>query len=578
MDCTRNSDRRREEGRGLRPAVPGACALALLTVTVVSAPASAVEQEGEDFTRRDRTALLYQTKFLFNRDNIPIVTVGLVEGETRVAFDGEGPFDFLPEGVGGPAVRVGKGRTACTARLEDGVPARIRHWVALGRQPARNLDAIRRDRASWEERGLSVRSFQRGSIFGFFGRVLDNRTSTLVEDVPFDTAEAARVRRDALAARTGLATLEVFEEVVERPRGTVKIACAGVDVAMSFPGMVMVEPAEGRPFTLRSVEFGKGFSWHGREDRSYRGRLVLTPDRNGRLAAVNAVDAETLLKGLVPSEIYVDSPPEALRSQATVARGELFAKLGNRHTADPFMVCADVHCQVYKGLTREDPRTSRAVDETRGKMLFADGALVDSVYGANCGGHTESGAAVWQGSGHEYLKGVPDAPDGTKVYDGERTEAAVRAFVESPPPGLYCGATKYGKESFRWRKVVTAAAVRAGIREQTGSDPGEVRSLRPLERGVSGRITRLEVKGDLATVVLSPELLIRKSLGGLRSSLFVSSETSEGGSRAFAFTGAGFGHGVGMCQVGAIGMASTGAPFARILEHYYPGSELVQIY
>jgi len=549
-----------------------------LALALVGSPVMAQEQEGEDFTRRDRTALLYQTKFLFTQDNVPIVTIGLVEGETQVAFEADGPFEFQPEGIGGPSTRIGKGRTTCTARLDDGVPARIRYWVGLSRVASRDLDALRRERASWEGRVSGVRAFQRGSIFGFYGRVLDNRTTTLVEDAPFDAPDAARARRDELAAKTGAGTLEVFEEVVERPRGTVRVSCTGVEALLAVPGMVMITPSDGWPFKLRSVEFGKGFPWHGREDRTYRGRLVLTPDRNGKLAAVNAVDAETLLKGLVPSEIYVDAPPAALRAQATCARGELFAKLGNRHTADPYMVCADVHCQVYKGLTREDPRTSKAVDDTRGRMLFAGGGLVDSVYGANCGGHSESGA-VWQGSGHDYLKGVPDAPEGIGVFaDGERSDEKVRAFIVSPPKGLYCGATKYGKDSFRWRKVVGADEIRSGIKEQTGTDPGEVRSMRSVERGVSGRILRLEVKGDKATVLLSPELRIRKALGGLRSSLFVVDEAAEGGGRGFAFTGAGFGHGVGMCQVGAIGMAQAGIAFEEILRHYYPGSDLLQIY
>lgn len=556
---------------------PAHCVL-LLALALAPAPASGQEAEGEDFTRRDRTALLYQTKFLFTKDNVPIVNVGLVEGQEQVAFESDGPLQFLSEGIGGPMVRVGRGRTACTAKLADGTAARIRHWVALSRVPARDLDAIRKERGAWEARGLAVRSFQRGSIFGFFGRVLDNRTTTLVEDAPFDTADQARERWEALAGKTGVATLEVFEEVVERPSGTVHVTCAGVEADLSFPGMVMVAPADGKPFTVRAVEFGKGFPWHGREDRTYRGRLVLTPDRTGHLAAVNAVDAETLLKGLVPSEIYVDAPPAALQSQATVARGELFAKLGNRHTADPFMVCADVHCQVYKGLTREDPRTSRAVDETRGRMLFADGGLVDSVYGANCGGHTESGGAVWQGSGHEYLKGVPDVPEGQATYAGERTDDAVRRFVTAPPAGAFCGSTKYGKDSFRWRKFVSAAEARAGVKEQTGTDPGDVKGLRALERGVSGRVTRLEVAGTAGTIVLSPELRIRKALGGLRSSLFVVDDAVEGGQRGFAFTGGGFGHGVGMCQVGAIGRAQSGQGYEQILKAYYPGSELLQIY
>jgi hypothetical protein len=302
---------------------------------------SRAQEEGEDFSRKDRTALLYQTKFLFTQDQVPIVTVGLVQGEREVLFDAEGPLEFWPEGYGGPSIRLGTGKTSCRARIEQGQPARIRFWVALNRLPAGDLGGIRRERGAWEGQGLRVRTFQRGSIFGFYGRVLDNRTVTLVEDEPLATMAEAQQRRDALAGRTGIATLEVFEEVVERPNGVIEVQCAGQNARMSFPGMVMVGATDGRPVTLRGVEYGKGFAWHGREDRSYRGRLVLTPDRDGRLAVVNAVDAESLLKGLVPSEIYVDAPAAALEAQAIVARGELFAKLGNRHTADPFMVCAD---------------------------------------------------------------------------------------------------------------------------------------------------------------------------------------------------------------------------------------------
>ncbi len=549
-----------------------------ILLLLAGVPARA-QDEGEDFSRKDRTALLYQTKFLFTGDQVPIVTVGLVEGEREVSFDAEGPLEFWPEGYGGPSIRLGAGRTTCKARIDQGQAARIRFWVALNRLPARDLGGIRRERGAWEGQGLKVRTFQRGSIFGFYGRVLDNRTVTLVEDEPSETMAEAVRRRDALAARTGIATLEVFEEVVDRPNGVIEVQCAGQNARMSFPGMVMVGSADGRPVTLRSVEYGKGFAWHGREDRSYRGRLVLTADREGRLAVVNAVDAETLLKGLVPSEIYVDAPAAALEAQAIVARGELFAKLGNRHTADPFMVCADVHCQVYKGVGREDPRTSRAVDATRGRMLFHGDGLADSVYGASCGGHSESGEAVWQGSGHDYLVGVPDHPGGTRFFAGERpTGDEVARFLADPPPGTYCGATRYGKESFRWTRFVSEQDVRQGVARETGKDPGEIRGLRILERGVSGRVTRLEVEGAAGAQTLSPELRIRKALGGLRSSLFVFEPAREGGQAGFRFTGGGFGHGVGMCQVGAIGRAQAGQGAGEILKAYYPGTDLIQIY
>lgn len=551
--------------------------LNLLVALAFVIPVSALAiEEGEDMTRQDRTALLYATKFLFTKDHIPIVTVLVMEGENSIQFSSSAPMTFLPEGEGGPQITIGKGPVDCTATLEAGKPAKIRHWVALEQIAARNFDEVRKAQDLWANRGLKVRSFERGSVFGFFGRVLDNRTLTLVEDSPFDDPKAAQLHRTELAAKLGVPTLEDFEEVVERPNGLVRIKCQGQAADMLFPGMVAIA-TQADSITVHKVEFGKGFAWHGRENRQYRGQLIFTPDREGKLAAVNAVDAETMLKGLVPSEIYNDAPMEALKVQATCARSELFAKLGNRHSADPYMVCADVHCQVYKGKGRENPRTSKAVDDTRGQMVFTDNGLADAVYSSNCGGHTESGGLVWQGADHQYLAGVPDVPGGFVVYPEGVNEQSVAHFINNPPQA-FCGSTKYGKGTYRWTKTVSTDKMRSGILEQAGVDVGEIKELKILERGVSGRITRLEVVGSKRSVVLQPELRIRKAFDGLRSSLFVHKLTSENGRPAYEFTGAGFGHGVGMCQVGAIGRAQHGQDFETILKHYYPGTVVTRIY
>jgi len=533
---------------------------------------------GEDFTRRDRTALLYSTKFQFSDNHIPTVRVMILEGEGSAEFESSSPMTFRPEGEGGAAMLVGKGRTRCKALIEGGKQAKIRYWVSLDRLPAGNLKKLRAARAAWEDKGHKVRVFERGSVFGFFGRVLDNRIMILVDDTPFDDAALARDRRDDLVSGTGNATIDVFEEAVVRPTGTIRIQCKGVDTAMDFPGMVEVATEGKALIKVRDVEFGKGFHWHGREDRTYRGRLILTADRTGKLAVVNAVDAETLLKGLVPSEIFNDAPMEALKAQAVGARGELFAKLGIRHTADPYMVCSDVHCQAYRGSSREHPRTSRAVDATRGQMMFHDGRLVDSVYSASCGGHTESGHNVWQGSGHPYLTGVSDAPKGVGVFEKGVDEATVREFVEKPQRGLYCGATRYGKKTFRWTKDVTFEEARKGTLKITGKDVGPVTGMNVLERGVSGRIVRLEVTGERGKAIVSPELPIRKALTALRSALFVFDVVAGPSGRVFRFSGAGFGHGVGMCQYGAIGRAVKGHKFRDILGHYYTDTEVVRIY
>jgi len=557
-----------------------ACGLVLCAGAIASG-----QEVGEDFTRRDRTAILYSTKFQFTAEHIPIVTVLVMDDQDRVEFAADGPLVFQPEGEGGTAIRAGSGRTECRATLSDGRPAVVRWWVALARVPAADLERVRRTRAEWEAKGLSVRTFELGSIFGFYGRVLDNRVIVLVEDHPFDRAEEATARRDALARSLNVPTLEVFEEMVRAPKGVIRVQCRGVAADLSFPDVVFITTSGPDRILVKAVEFGRGFSWHAREDRSYRGQLVLAPDRRGRLAVINAVDAESLLQGLVPSEIYVDAPAEALKAQAVCARSELFAKLGTRHTADPYMTCSDVHCQVYRGASREDPRTNRAVAETRGRMLFGadaqsgQSALADAVYGASCGGHTEDGGLVWQGSSHPYLTGVVDGPDGVRAFpDDRRSEDVVRAFIEHPPQGLFCGSTRYGRDSFRWEKVVSADEVRRGVQEFTGVDVGEVSDLVPVQRGVSGRVVRLQVVGRAGRVELSPELTIRKALGGLKSSLFVADAQNRNGRLVFRIQGAGFGHGVGLCQVGAIGMAERGKTYEEILKHYYPGTELVRIY
>jgi len=557
-------------------------AILLFILFVLSAQALAKEQPpgivGEDFTRRDRNAILYSTKLRFTSDHVPVVAVMVLEGEETVAFESSGPLYFQPEGEGGPTISVGREGARCTASIVDGKPGRIRYWVSLDRLPAGDLKGLREARGTWEGHGVGVRGFEQGSVFGFFGRVLDNRIMVLVEDTPFDDPENARDRRDALGRKTGNATVDVFEEVISRPSGTVRVTCDGVEAVMKFPQMVDVKTSGKALIKVEDVEFGRGFHWHDREDRTYRGKLVLTPDRKGRLAVVNTVDAETLLKGLVPSEIFNNAPLEALKAQAVCARGELFAKLGTRHSADPYMVCSDVHCQVYRGTSREHPRTSKAVDMTRGLMMFHDGNLADSVYSASCGGHTESGRNVWQGSGHPYLSGARDAPAGIDVFEDGPDELSTRIFIERPPSGLYCGSTRFGRESFRWEKTVSFDDVRKGTKEFTGKDVGPVEGLEVLERGVSRRVLRLRVIGRDSSAVLSPELTIRKAFGSLRSSLFVFDVEARPSGRAFRFIGAGFGHGVGMCQYGAIGRAAAGHRFEDIIGHYYSDTEIVRIY
>jgi SpoIID/LytB domain protein len=530
------------------------------------------QEVGEDFTRRDRTALLYSTKFLFTPEQIPIINVLVSEGQKEVRFRADQELRFEPEGEGGSVIEVLKTK-GCVASIRESRPAKLLFYVSLARIPAKAMDAIRNERAKWEQKGVRTKVFERGSVFGFFGRLLDNRVVIIVEEKGFEDRKEAERRRDEVAKENADATIEIFEEVVERPFGVIDVRCDGVNAKMTFVGMVVVR-AKGL-LEVEGVEYGKGFAWHGKETRRYRGSLIFAPDRDGQLAVINAVDAEEFLKGLVPSEIYVDAPMEALKAQAVCARGELFAKLGQRHTADPYMVCADVHCQVYRGAGRENKRTSEAVDRTRGEMLFYKGQLVDSVYSANCGGHTEDGANVWQGQSHAYLKGMPDSPNRTEGSLELNDDAQIKTFLEKPPLDIYCNSEKWGKGSFRWEVRLSDEQIRKGVLEQTGDDPGKVKDIVVLKRGKSGRVLQIKVIGERGEVTVFGELVIRKALGKLKSSLFV---VEKEGNSDFRFIGGGFGHGVGLCQVGAIGMAEKGKDYKEILKHYFGDVEIIRIY
>ena len=292
---------------------------------------------------------------------------------------------------------------------------------------------------------------------------------------------------------------------------------------------------------------------------------------DGKLALVEALPLEELLRGLVPSEIYASSPPAALEAQAVTARGEVLAKIGARHLTDPYLLCAEQHCQVYAGLGGERPSTDAAVRATRGEALFSKDGLVDSVYSAICGGHTENNEVVWGGPPDPSLRGVSDLLEGDADPGPGSTEASLRRWLSADPPA-YCHLPgQAGSPKYRWSRRFESAEIDA-LAAPLGV--GRVRRLVPLDRGVSGRAAALRVEGERGVAEVRGELVIRKLFRNLPSSAFVVDPEPAG----FVFRGAGWGHGVGMCQTGAIGRALRGESYRDILRHYFNGADPSKIY
>lgn len=366
-------------------------------------------------------------------------------------------------------------------------------------------------------------------------------------------------------------------------------------------------------FDLRGVTIGVHFHWERREDQRFRGELHLLTAEDGILV-VNRIDVESYLESVISSEMSATSSPELLRAHAVISRSWLLAQIEKRqapvdakaescqcddeglvrwydredHTR--FDVCADDHCQRYQGITRANtPAVEAAVRATCGEVLTCEGQLCDTRFSKSCGGVTECFEYCWEPVHHRYLVALRDSrtpgepmPDLTNEAEAERwIRTAPEAFCHTTDEGILSQVLNgYDRETpdfYRWTVEYTQSEFSDLIRRKSGIDFGAILALQAVERGRSGRIVRLRIVGSLRTYIIGKELEIRRTLSEthLYSSAFVvdALDVYHGIPRRFRLTGAGWGHGVGLCQIGAAVMGAEGHPYRHILAHYYPGSQ-----
>jgi peptidoglycan hydrolase-like amidase len=348
--------------------------------------------------------------------------------------------------------------------------------------------------------------------------------------------------------------------------------------------VVLESTAEGGVLGIRQVPYGVGWWWESAEDRKYEGRIEIRPGLNGKLEIVAELPLEEYLRGVVPSEIGGDSPLQALCAQAVAARSAAVLALTSPIYAGPhFDICSDVACQAFSGVTKSTTSTDEAIRATRGHVLMFEGKPVSAYYASNCGGHSEDIRNVWpdRASDRAYWD--------TGVFDGAgrceldlTTDTDVRKWLDADPD-VYCNPAKnkvpeWSKKNFRWTRQVSAEELTARVALK--KDIGRVREVWSIRRGVSGRLIEAEFVGEKGSLRVSPELAIRQVLDPpLKSAVFVVDAVGvQDDPKQFVIRGAGWGHGVGMCQTGAIGMANRGNDFREILGHYYPNAKIEKLY
>lgn len=379
-------------------------------------------------------------------------------------------------------------------------------------------------------------------------------------------------------------------------------------------------------FTVHDVIIGVNFHWERKETQTFQGSLTLLRE-NDTLTVINELPLESYLVSVISSEMSAACPTELLRAHAVVSRSWLLAQLINAeqvaaspatepepvNTSDQtpdeiirwydrenhanFDVCADDHCQRYQGISKAfSPEAFAAIQDTRGKVLVFDDEVCDARYSKSCGGITEVYRAAWEEKDVAYLTARYD-------WQGERAdfvlpltdEANAEAWITASPKA-YCntdskallarilpGFDQETMDFYRWRVRYSQAELCELLQSRTGIDFGAILALEAVERGESGRIIRLKITGAKRVVTIGKELEIRRALSKshLYSSAFIMRTDAGEGTEcpsAFELIGAGWGHGVGLCQIGAAVMADSGFTHEQILSHYFKGAELQTLY
>ncbi|MBF1491646.1 MAG: SpoIID/LytB domain-containing protein [Prevotella pallens] len=389
----------------------------------------------------------------------------------------------------------------------------------------------------------------------------------------------------------------------------------------NFYDELLFEPTDAQSsFTLEDVTIGVNFHWERKEAQTFLGKLRFIVENNN-ICAINELPVETYLISVISSEMRATSSLELLKAHAVISRSWLLAQMEQRKAENSnvvnqpslfktdneivrwydredhkhFDVCADDHCQRYQGITKAaNKHVVEAIKQTAGEILTSRGEICDARYSKCCGGAVEEFQYCWENIRKPYLQALPDTMPDTTSLPNLTNEAVARQWILSSP-NAFCNTTDqkvlsqvlndFDQETtdfYRWTQIYSQAEVKQLLEEKLEVQFGNIIDLIPMERGKSGRIYRLKIIGTQRTLIIGKELEIRRALSKshLYSSAFVVEKVDikDGVPQQFIIKGAGWGHGVGLCQIGAAMMGVQGYRYDEILLHYYKSAEITKAY
>ncbi len=507
----------------------------------------------------------------------PLIRVGIIENRKEVHFQIEGKFNFVDESdhVKGRNMEGGHWRVVVTKEQ----PAEFDYVLSVG--TTRNYLDAKSIQQSMKKKGLKT-TIKKNSFRNRFSLPYLHKASyQVLLKKKFATESEAVEHKKSIAAKTNT---EIVKRPIANPKGILNFK--NLDTGKRFKAFGNIHII-GPKIEIANIDVGTGFHWERSDRRSYSDKIEFVLDLTGEITVINELPLESYLKGVVPSEMPASFPLEALKAQAVAARVEAVSKIGLRHPMKPFDLCDDVHCQAFSGTSKANKKTSEAVKSTSGVFMVHRGDITEAFYSGVCGGNTENNENAWTMNAKPFLRGIMDSKIKRNVMLHKKQN--VINWINTKPE-VYCNpffrksprAINYAKRYFRWKEVYSRVELEEIIKKKTKEKFGELKDLRPLTRGVSGRITALEIVGTKKTFAITKELNIRQTLSNktLYSACFYVKKEKKGKGLPdkFILHGAGWGHGVGMCQVGAAVMAHRDKRFNEILQHYYKGVKIKKLY
>ena len=484
--------------------------------------------------------LKHSASFSF-KDSVPLIRVHIKDYKSGLKVSGLSSFKCNKKSIKAESIQV------VTSVF---VPAVTKYKLSFQEISHSQLKSYNILVNEWKKRtGKNVTIYVSGAIFSINKSRIDNREYFITMEELLEKDEALKLLTNFRARypSNNISLIPILTST-SSSKTTVKTAKG----SFKCTNTIELSPKDNLIIGEDNYENSEGF--------------FLVPTSGQKISLAKEASIEKLVEKILPGEMFLSAPLETLKAQAVAARTDIFMQLGKRHVSEPWHICSEVHCQKVIWGQKIQDKFVKAVNETKGEIILYDGSYVARApYCSSAGGHTEDIRNVWFTAEKKYLKGIWD---GDKPLDlNLRRESDLETFLN----------TDYGEDNIemnkrhRWKKEITTEEMDKYLSK---FKLGHIKKLQALKRGVSGRIYKMNFEGTKGRKTIYGELNIRRLLGNMNSSSFIVRKRGN----KWMFKGMGWGHGVGMSQIGAISLGRKDKTYKYILKRYYPGTEVKSLY